>query len=549
MRFIPARSNAAILIALCSSAACSLSLGAHSSAASGDVVFVSESLVSGADDGTSWQNAYRGRTGLAKALAASGGTQIWVAAGTYAPGDAASPRSVSFGLASGLEIYGGFVGNESSLDQRDAAQHVTILSGDLKGDDAPGNAGTSDNCFHVVTATGVDASCVLDGFTIRAGRGSNSAPDVGGGGVLIGGSPSITRCIFIDNRSLAGGAVVVRSGTPAFRSVRFDSNLSSRDGGALACYNAGATLLDCEFVANTGTTGGGIYSSKSDLNLSRCMFIANICNSDPGEAVFLTGGHDRFVNCIFKAHADSPFGGLPFGTFACFSWNGPEESELINCTFEGNVRGSQALLIASGAGTKIDLHNSILWGNGAGGTMALSRVLLRQAGGVISPRFCTIQGWDGSIPGVSCDGLNPGFTDPLGADATLGTADDGLSPASGSPCIDAADNAALPAGEVTDALGLPRFRDDPLTPDSGAGISPIADRGALEFQPRCAGDLNGDDFVDDADFVEFADAYNTLDCLDIAMPAGCPSDLTADGVVDDSDFVLFAAAYDALVCP
>ncbi|MBS0187999.1 MAG: hypothetical protein JSS51_08010 [Planctomycetes bacterium] len=67
--------------------------------------------------------------------------------------------------------------------------------------------------------------------------------------------------------------------------------------------------------------------------------------------------------------------------------------------------------------------------------------------------------------------------------------------------------------------------------------------------PPCPGDLNSDGFVDDADFVFFAAAYNLLDCADPGMPADCPSDLNHDGVVDDTDFVVFAAAYNALLCP
>jgi probable HAF family extracellular repeat protein len=65
----------------------------------------------------------------------------------------------------------------------------------------------------------------------------------------------------------------------------------------------------------------------------------------------------------------------------------------------------------------------------------------------------------------------------------------------------------------------------------------------------CKGDLNADTFVDDTDFVLFANAYNILDCADPAMPAGCPSDLNNDGFVDDADFVLFADAYNNLICP
>ncbi|MBL8874813.1 MAG: dockerin type I repeat-containing protein [Phycisphaerae bacterium] len=65
----------------------------------------------------------------------------------------------------------------------------------------------------------------------------------------------------------------------------------------------------------------------------------------------------------------------------------------------------------------------------------------------------------------------------------------------------------------------------------------------------CAGDLNGDGYVDDSDFVLFVGAYNILDCGDPAMPAGCAADLNGDGTVDDADFVLFVPAYNTLVCP
>ncbi|MBX3379299.1 MAG: hypothetical protein KF805_04340 [Phycisphaeraceae bacterium] len=67
---------------------------------------------------------------------------------------------------------------------------------------------------------------------------------------------------------------------------------------------------------------------------------------------------------------------------------------------------------------------------------------------------------------------------------------------------------------------------------------------ALEFVVRakpCPGDFNGDGFVDDTDFVLFADYYNNL--LD---PRG---DLNGDGLTEDSDFVIFAGAYDQLLCP
>ncbi|MBY0111949.1 MAG: vanadium-dependent haloperoxidase [Phycisphaerales bacterium] len=65
----------------------------------------------------------------------------------------------------------------------------------------------------------------------------------------------------------------------------------------------------------------------------------------------------------------------------------------------------------------------------------------------------------------------------------------------------------------------------------------------------CQSDMTADTFVDDADFVRFADQYNALDCRLSAMPWGCAADLNGDNYVDDTDFVIFASAYEALLCP
>ncbi|MBS0189566.1 MAG: hypothetical protein U0573_09045 [Phycisphaerales bacterium] len=62
----------------------------------------------------------------------------------------------------------------------------------------------------------------------------------------------------------------------------------------------------------------------------------------------------------------------------------------------------------------------------------------------------------------------------------------------------------------------------------------------------CQADLNGDDQVDDSDFVVFVGQYNDLLCPD--SPAPCTADLNFDSQVDDSDFVVFVSAYNELLC-
>ena len=58
---------------------------------------------------------------------------------------------------------------------------------------------------------------------------------------------------------------------------------------------------------------------------------------------------------------------------------------------------------------------------------------------------------------------------------------------SGSPCVDAGDNgvSGLPA---TDLARRPRLVDNPDRPDTGSGMPPIVDMGAIEwFEPATSG--------------------------------------------------------------
>src|SRR5579871_5987018 len=98
-----------------------------------------ESTASAAGAGTSWLTP----TALQTALKMSACTEVWVAAGIYTP-TAGSDRTISFEVLPGVGVYGGFAGTESVRDQRDPAAHVTILSGDIDGND--------------VTSDGIDAS-------------------------------------------------------------------------------------------------------------------------------------------------------------------------------------------------------------------------------------------------------------------------------------------------------------------------------------------------------------------------------------------------------
>jgi len=154
----------------------------------------------GANNGTSWTNAY---TNLQTALENAGaGTKIYVAKGTYKPnvevdvdaGGGNDSREVTFQIPLGAEVYGGFAGNESNinqsvLDARDFTVNETILSGDLNGDDMV--TGTfpnlmynnyAENAYHVVYTKGAGTLTVFDGFTITGGNANGNGENRYGAG-------------------------------------------------------------------------------------------------------------------------------------------------------------------------------------------------------------------------------------------------------------------------------------------------------------------------------------------------------------------------------
>ena len=122
--------------------------------ASADTHYVDAHLATGTNDGTSWANAFQGPDGLQVALGvAVAGDRVFVAQGTYRP-SSAGVREASVVPPSGVEIYGSFLGGETSPEERPAHPSATsVLSGDLNGDDPS----VSDNSYHVIDGAGADA--------------------------------------------------------------------------------------------------------------------------------------------------------------------------------------------------------------------------------------------------------------------------------------------------------------------------------------------------------------------------------------------------------
>ncbi|MCC7012746.1 MAG: right-handed parallel beta-helix repeat-containing protein [Planctomycetes bacterium] len=416
--------------------------------------YVNVNLAGGANDGSSWANAYRTADGVSLALAAAvSGDEVWVAAGTYLP-TTLGTRTLAVQLKNGVAVYGGFAGNETLLSQRDVALNVTVLSGDLGGND--GSSIFTDNSYHVVNAASTNASAILDGFVVRGGNanGAASNQDRGGGILCVGGaSPTVRRCTFTSNRcSFGGGAGYINGSSPSFSDCVFESNLGGSFGGAFdMASGVGATFDRCVFRNNSAARAGAIeIFGSSPVRVLNSLFYGNVCNgSGGGGAIFVSSSAALIRNCTVVQNSctvNAAGGGL------LVSGGSPT---VTNCIFDQNTAAGGA----SGASAQISPTTGV--------AVTYSMIPAGYAG----------TGNIGSTPLYDNSGALP-FRLTVS-----------------SPGLDAGNNAGVPAGVLLDLAGAPRFQEVLSVPNSGSGSAPIVDIGAFEFSPDCNGN-NVPDFTD-----------------------------------------------------
>ncbi|NLX72583.1 MAG: hypothetical protein GXY94_04685, partial [Bacteroidales bacterium] len=233
---------------------------------------------------TAWQDKTTVYSDLQTALAdAISGDQLWVAAGTYKP-TTGTDRTISFQLKDGVELYGGFAGEETELGQRNWQKNPTILSGDI------GVAeDNTDNSCHVLTAIATEPapisnSAIIDGFIIEDGYASFSSNinNSGGGLYLSYASPLIRNTWFRNNYAYYnGGAVYASSSSALFANVLFTNNRSDYDGGAVNAYKSAMTFHSCLFYENYSINPGGAISSyPGEPEVNNSIFWNNESNAN-----------------------------------------------------------------------------------------------------------------------------------------------------------------------------------------------------------------------------------------------------------------------------
>lgn len=199
-----------------------------------------DQAATGANDGTSWADAY---TNLTDALSAGGVDEIWVAQGHYVPG---MDRTQAFALKADTAVYGGFTNGMTSRTLRDWTRYPSILSGDIG---APGDP--ADNSHHVVIGA---TNATLDGFVVTGGCNTNVTTvgwnQEGAGFYASNCSLAIINCVFSNNAARRGGGLFLATGQASLDGCRIEANTAIDAGGGLHAYQWGGNILNSSFNKN-----------------------------------------------------------------------------------------------------------------------------------------------------------------------------------------------------------------------------------------------------------------------------------------------------------
>ena len=318
-------------------------------------------------DGLSWDNAFATvQEGIDSAYTwaccCGSNSEVWVAEGKYVIYQSGDDDTVQ--LRPGVELYAGFMGDESSRDDRDWEEHKAVLSG----------LSTSNPFLHVNhVVTGSD-SAVIDGFTVTGG-GTKSVTlsfgvESGAGMYNVDCSPVVRNCTFSQNQAEKGGGMYNSNSNVEVEGCIFLDNGSDYGGGM---YNDSSysNITDCIFVSNSAhVSGGGMYNNNSSPELSNCIFSSNGARESGGGMTNYNDSTTTIIGTIFLDNSVSDNTGRGGGVYNYFS-----TPEITGCIITNNYAGGGGGIADDNSSASI-IFNSIFTGNhaiGGGGVRNIER--------------------------------------------------------------------------------------------------------------------------------------------------------------------------------
>ncbi len=247
-------------------------------------------------DGLTWETAFPTlQEGIDKAYQLGGG-EVWVAAGDY--NESRSNPYGSLLLREMVNVYGGFQGTETQINQRNYQTNITIINGSTARNGLP--------AWHVVIG---DNYSELNGFLIKGGNATYDsvyADAQDGGGLYIPGKKMILRnCSIYQNKAVGVGAgICCLSGKLSVYNCNFIENTLENISSA-SSYNYGSAIyamdsivkvqnsrFESNRILSRGTwqtsaqnitvasAGAGIFAYNSSLTVENSLFYSNSCSAE-----------------------------------------------------------------------------------------------------------------------------------------------------------------------------------------------------------------------------------------------------------------------------
>ena len=305
-----------------------------------NVIYVA-TVASGLEDGTSWYNATSNlQLAINRAAAYDSNPQVWVKAGTYLS-DALTSNLIN--MAEGVEVYGGFAGTETSLEQRDFSTNQSILDG-----------GNNKRVIYQAEDFTVETMTIFDGFVIQNGN-----IDENGGGVYMRDYSVLRNCIVRNNTARRGSAIYVYGCANIVNCLITGNNSTFNSSNVSSVY-----LYECNMFANntvvnnTSVTGtGGIYVENANVKIYNNIIWGNKvqgeCNNIAGRVpdmrfTAIEGGYAGIGNIPLASENTGAAGYYP-----CFTDPENDDYTLTENSICINKGSSDLMTLPS-----MDLNNS-----------------------------------------------------------------------------------------------------------------------------------------------------------------------------------------------
>ncbi|MDH3197466.1 MAG: T9SS type A sorting domain-containing protein [Candidatus Krumholzibacteria bacterium] len=194
-----------------------------------------------------------------------------------------------------------------------------------------------------------DVSSSLEGLTFTGGGGNN----FGGAIQCWSASPSISKCVFVDNFAVQqGGAINFDHSNAQVADCIFLNN-SAQMGGAVFTYLSVMSMTNCLFAGNSAQWHGGALWLGSMPSVTNCTVVDNAAGID-GAAVFLdddAGANPHFTRTIIAFNTGSP----------AFSTHPNPTATLSCCDIYGNPEGDWVGPVASQLGVNGNVSTNPLF--------------------------------------------------------------------------------------------------------------------------------------------------------------------------------------------